>query len=75
MSLLNPVISPSMTSGKAASLRTTLSWYFRHGWEFVEAYGRRRASRELQRLGSRLKRDVDLQAHDPLPTATQRQMR
>jgi len=69
MSLLNPGLFHAQPQRQAASLKTTLFWYARHGWAALEAAGRRRAAGELKRLGLRLKRDGHPAADELLKTA------
>jgi hypothetical protein len=64
MSVLNPGLYRSQPRSQAASLKTTLTWYARHGWSVLEAAGRRRAAGELRRLANRLNREGHLTADD-----------
>jgi hypothetical protein len=69
MSLLNPGLFRPQAQRQAASLKTTLLWYARHGWAALEASGRRRAATELKRVGLRMKRDGHPAADEMLTTA------
>lgn len=69
MSLLNPGLFRPQPQRQAASLKTTLLWYARHGWSTLEAAGRRRAAGELKRMGLRLKREGHPSAEELLKTA------
>jgi hypothetical protein len=69
MSLLNPGLLRPQAQRQAASLKTTLLWYARHGWTALEAAGRRRAAGELKRVGLRMKRNGQPGADEVLTSA------